>query len=228
MTKTSENPFEQAVKRKISSLLLVAINSALIMGCSMLSTEPEVVLKGELEQRLERYTKLEPEIQRILALESDMQLIISELSNYSTLGTDPLGNTVTATTMQNAGNQDLDLKDTSIDGTNSQKVVNTSGCTNSSNTQLGHCSIKIGLHIAAFSDKESVLPGWLYLKNQLPIVLTKGKSPLSIEVKQDNIAYQSLRLGPFNSVYQAKKVCDEARHLVSCAVVKYYGRKVGG
>jgi hypothetical protein len=82
------------------------------------------------------------------------------------------------------------------------------------------------VHIAAFSDQINLLSGWLYLEKKLPTELTRGKRPLSTEIVQQNISYQSLRVGPFSSVYQAKKLCEEARHLVPCAVVEYHGEKV--
>jgi hypothetical protein len=182
----------------------------------MISSELEMVVKSELEQKFESYTELEPKIQRILALESDMQIIVSELARYSTLGNDPMGANSSEQIVQSGSNR-----------SKSDSVGNTINCGNKLNAVNGHCNMKIGLHIAAFSDEKFVLPGWRYLKKQLPVELTEGKRPLSTQIVKQDVTYQSLRVGPFTSVYQAKTVCEQARHLVSCAVVEYRGTRVG-
>ena len=227
MTKTSDKSLVPAINSKFSPLFLLTISSALLVSCSMITNEPEVLGQSELEQRLERYTELEPEIQRVLALESDMQIIVAELARYSTLGNDPMGATSPEQIEQADSNQTKSDSPINAGVTSSNSIGNTRNCGTKSTTVNGHCNMEIGLHIAAFSDEKFVLPGWLYLKKQLPAELTQGKRPLSTEIVQQNISYQSLRVGPFNSVYQAKKVCDETRHLVSCAVVEYHGKTVG-
>lgn len=227
MKKISNEPLVQLTHRKLSILFVLAINSAVLVGCSMITSEPDILVKSELERKLERYTELEPEIQRVLALESDMQIIVSELARYSILGNDPLGTKPSESSEQANSNQTQNDTGENVGATSSDFAVKARNCGTQSNAANGHCNMKIGLHIAAFSDEKFVLPGWLYLEKQLPTELTKGKSPLSTEIVQRNISYQSLRVGPFNSVYQAKQVCGKARHLVSCAVVEYHGRKVG-
>jgi hypothetical protein len=216
MTKTSDMSLVPVINSQLSTFFLLAMNSALLMGCSMISSELEMVVKSELEQKFESYTELEPKIQRILALESDMQIIVSELARYSTLGNDPMGANSSEQIVQSGSNR-----------SKSDSVGNTINCGTKLNAVNGHCNMKIGLHIAAFSDEKFVLPGWRYLKKQLPVELTEGKRPLSTQIVKQDITYQSLRVGPFTSVYQAKNVCDQARHLVSCAVVEYRGTRVG-
>jgi hypothetical protein len=216
MTKISDKSLVPTLNSKLSTLFGIVINGALLSGCSMMSSEPETVVKSELEQQLESYTELEPEIRRILALESDMQIIVSELARYSALGNDPL-----ATTSPENNSE----KNVGITANNSK--AKTRNCSTESNAVSGHCSMKIGLHIAAFRDEKFLLPGWFYLEKKLPAELTEGKRPLSTEIVQQDISYQSLRVGPFSSVYHAKAVCEQASHLVSCAVVEYRGKNVG-
>ncbi|GAC20092.1 hypothetical protein [Paraglaciecola arctica] len=228
MPKTNNKSLVPMINSNLSTLFFLVVNSALLAGCSMMNSDSEVLVKSELEQKLERYTDLEPEIQRILALESDMQIIVAELARYSTLGDDPMGTSTSETSVQVGSVQSPKAEDNNgaVTRTNvtAQKTHN---CGSTLNGVSGHCNVEIGVHIAAFSDKKSVLSGWLYLEKKLPTELTRGKRPLRAEIVQQNIAYQSLRVGPFNSVTQAKKICDEARHLISCAVVEYLGSKVG-
>jgi hypothetical protein len=226
MRKTTAKSSVPVINSRLSTLLLLSINSALLVGCSMISSELEMVVKNELEQKLERYTELEPEIQRMLALESDMQIIVSELARYSTLGSDPMGSPTSKSSGQADTNQIQNNTENNAEVTSSNSENKTGDCSTKLNAANGHCNMKIGLHIAAFRDEKFVLPGWLYLVKKLPAELTEGKRPLSTEIVQHDITYQSLRVGPFTSVYQATTVCEQARHLVSCAVVEYRGRKV--
>ena len=191
MTKISDKPLVPILNSKLSTLFGIVINGALLSGCSMMSSEPEIVVKSELEQKLESYTELEPEIRRILALESDMQIIVSELARYSTLGNDPLATTSPENNLQNNGNQIQNNTEENVGITASNSKATTRNCNTVSNQENGHCNMKIGLHIAAFKDEKFLLPGWLYLEKKLPAELTEGKRPLSIEIVQQDISYQN-------------------------------------
>ncbi|MBU3003032.1 hypothetical protein [Paraglaciecola arctica] len=226
MQKNNDKFLVSMINGSLTNMFFLLINSALLVSCSMVDNELDVLVKSELEQKLERYTELEPELQRILALESDMQIIVAELARYSTLGTDPLGTTPIKSNVQSDNKRIQNTTEENNSVTRNYAADNPSNCRSKSNALIGHCKFEIGLHIAAFSDEKSVLPGWLYLQKKLPTELTRGKRPLRTEIVQQNIAYQSLRVGPFTSVNQAKRICDGARHLVSCAVVEYLGSKV--
>jgi hypothetical protein len=227
MTKTSDMCLVPAMNSKLSTFILLAMNSALLMGCSMIMGDPEDVVKSELEKKLERYNQLEPDIQRMLALESDMQIIVAELARNSTLGNDPMGTSASVTSEEVGSDQSQNAADNNASVTSNNVAAQTPrNCDTRLNGVYGHCNVDIGVHIAAFSDKKYVLPGWLYLEKQLPIELTSGKRPLRTEIVKQNISYQSLRVGPFTSVSQAKRVCEEASHIVNCAVAEYRGQKV--
>jgi hypothetical protein len=206
---------------KLAILMVVTFNGVFLSGCSLLKVyeeqEQEQQVQSEIELQMERYGKMEPEIQRILSLESDMQLIVAELGKYTSLGTDPLGS---------VESENSELASSSTDSTVVDNITDVSPCVKNGTKPTGHCIYKIGIHIAGFKDKKYVSPGWLFLKKRLPISLSEGMQPLMTPVVINNNVYQSLRIGPFRSVNQAKRMCDESRHIIQCSVTEYKGQVV--
>jgi hypothetical protein len=209
---------------KLAILIVVTFNGVFLSGCSLLKLYEEQEQEqeqqqeqSEIELQMERYDKMEPEIQRILSLESDMQLIVAELGKYSSLGTDPLGS---------VESENSELANSSTDSTIMDNIAVDSPCVKNGTKLTGHCIYKIGIHIAGFKDKKYVPPGWLFFKKRLPISLSQGMQPLMTPVVINNTVYQSLRIGPFRSVIQAKRMCDESRHIIQCSVTEYKGQEV--
>jgi hypothetical protein len=207
---------------KLAILMVVTFNGVFLSGCSLLKLyedqdQDQEQIQSEIELQVERYDKMEPEIQRILSLESDMQLIVAELGKFSSLGTDPLGS---------VESENSELANSSTDSTMMNNIAVDSPCVKNGTKPTGHCIYKIGIHIAGFKDKKYVQTGWRFLKKRLPISLSQGMQPLMTPVVINNNVYQSLRIGPFRSVNQAKRMCDESRHIIQCSVTEYKGQVV--
>jgi hypothetical protein len=217
MIKLSEISLSFATKKQ-SKILVFTLGCCLASGCSMIDQYAESKMQSVIGQQMEQFTKLEPEVQRVLALESDMQIIIGELGKYSNLGTDPLGNDEDTVDGQVQTDKGIEPSQNS---TNEYLTLNR--CGQNSKVVSSHCNKQVGIHLAAFSDSKYVLPGWLYLKNQLPVAL-QVKLPLKTEIHKQDTTYYSLRLGPFTSVTKAKKICDGLGLQISCSVTEYYGR----
>jgi hypothetical protein len=202
---------------KTSKLCLcVATSCFLTTGCSLIDSDQEKKSQKELNNNLEYYTNLEPELKRVLALESDMQIIIAELSKYSSLASLPLsdnthvevGALLPETEFTEMDSIQVDQRDGENAKPPSKKNIN------------------VGIHIAAFSVSQNVLPGWRYIKKLLPKGL-KNKRPLSSTIHINDNTYYSLRLGPFTSVHQAKKACDDVLEQINdCSITEYRGRRI--
>jgi hypothetical protein len=202
---------------KTSKLCLcVAISCYLTTGCSLMDSDKESDAQNVLNNNLDYYTNLEPELKRVLALESDMQVIIAELGKNSNLASVPLSDN----TQVQIGSLQPVTEFAEID---SLQVDQPDGA---DATATGKKNINVGIHIAAFSDNQYVLPGWRYLKKKLPNSL-KDKRPLSSTIHINDNTYYSLRLGPFTSVLKAKKACDRVLVQINdCAVTEYRGRRL--
>jgi hypothetical protein len=200
---------------KTSKLCLcVASICYLTTGCSLIDSDKERESPKEIKSNLDYYTNLEPELKRVLALESDMQVIIAELVKYSNLASVPLTDN---TQVQVGALQPV----TEFAESDSMQVEQRDG---GDAKPSGNINVNIGIHIAAFSDNQHVLPGWRYLKKLLPNGL-KNKRPLSSTIHINDNTYYSLRLGPFTSVIKAKKACDRVFEKINdCSITEYRGK----
>jgi hypothetical protein len=202
---------------KTSKLCLcVATSCFLTTGCSLIDSDKESEFQNELNNNLDYYISLEPELKRVLALESDMQVIIAELGKNSNLASVPLSDN---TQVQIGALQPV----SELAQSDSIQVEQGDG---GDAKPSGNKNVNIGIHIAAFSDNQYVLPGWRYLQKRLPNGL-KNKRPLSSTIHINDNTYYSLRLGPFTSVLKAKKACDGVLEQIhDCSVAEYIGRRI--
>lgn len=219
----------------ISKMLSIILILLLLQNCSSIdetsSREKEISVEDEkltaeekyqlLVEQVEGWTKAEPNVERILSLESDMQLIIEQLSLLADIDDNPLE--IEQQDDSNEQKEKISFAEKKV------PPKNINGCAShlsSTSRSLGHCSPKIGIHVAAFEDSANIKRGWEYLQSILPEELSE-KKPLIKKVATKDKIYQSLRLGPFSSANAANALCSQLRaknHY--CSVVEYKGQPI--
>jgi len=185
-------------------------------------------LKSLLTVQMKEWNEMKPALQRLIHSEKDLSLIINALDATSPLASQPKREQLLAPKPLIVPISQVPkpivptLKKELVIKNTTHPVVKTTTLNKTEYQEpYQQGRRKIGIHLASYTEINSVERGWKLLKNRFTPLLD-GKVPLYYQVKVNKQVYTRLVVGPFADSLVARDTCRAlAEHQQYCQVISY-------